>query len=382
MQTEFIRSLQSNYARILLEEAPEEKRYQYCILSRGGIKGLLSCSLRYIDGQAYLYYDISSMQNIAQLYEKRLITREWLKDFMWSFKNIRQELERFLLDEGNLLWYPGQIFQDLQNRNFSFLYIPYYDGESGFLKLLEFLVEHIDYEDEGLVECVYKMYEQFEQNGEVYLQGKIFEDMRCLEEEAGEKKTDGEGGRSAEAAAGISDGERRETEDAKPDERAEKRGLFRMLEAKRKKSRDFFGGFVQGIDAEEKKGAEAAKQQAGYVAEESVFEEYGKTVYIEEQPEERKRHRLYTAAGRIAAELDKPVLTIGKKKEEADLVLEDASVSRLHARILAENEELYLEDMNSTNGTYKNGLRLQPYEKRRLEEQDEIRFGKLLFIYR
>ena len=34
------------------------------------------------------------------------------------------------------------------------------------------------------------------------------------------------------------------------------------------------------------------------------------------------------------------------------------------------------------NGTFKNGLRLQPYEKRRLEEDDEIRFGNLLFIYR
>lgn len=41
------------------------------MISRGGIKGLLPCSLRYIDGNAYLYYDITSRQNIAQLFEKR-----------------------------------------------------------------------------------------------------------------------------------------------------------------------------------------------------------------------------------------------------------------------------------------------------------------------
>ena len=38
--------------------------------------------------------------------------------------------------------------------------------------------------------------------------------------------------------------------------------------------------------------------------------------------------------------------------------------------------------MNSTNGTLKNGLRLQPYEKRKLEEGDEITFGKRILIYR
>lgn len=46
MQTEFVKSLNCNYERILLEEKPEEKRYQYCMIGRGGIKGLLSCNLR------------------------------------------------------------------------------------------------------------------------------------------------------------------------------------------------------------------------------------------------------------------------------------------------------------------------------------------------
>ena len=49
MQTEFVRSLHANYERILLEGKPEEQRYQYCILNRGGIRGLLSCSLRYMN---------------------------------------------------------------------------------------------------------------------------------------------------------------------------------------------------------------------------------------------------------------------------------------------------------------------------------------------
>ena len=74
LNTEYIRSLNANYERLMLGEKPEEKRYQYCMISRGGIRGLLPCSLRYIDGNAYLYYDITSRQNIAQLFDKKVIT--------------------------------------------------------------------------------------------------------------------------------------------------------------------------------------------------------------------------------------------------------------------------------------------------------------------
>ena len=80
--------------------------------------------------------------------------------------------------------------------------------------------------------------------------------------------------------------------------------------------------------------------------------------------------------------IDKLPFVIGKKREEVDYALEDCSVSRIHARILEEDGRIYLEDLNSTNGTFKNGLRLQPYEKRKLEEGDEIKFGSVILIFR
>ena len=71
LNVEYVRSLNCNYERILLDKLPEEKRYQYSILGRCQLKGLLPCNLRYIDGQAYLYYDISSRQNVALLYVRK-----------------------------------------------------------------------------------------------------------------------------------------------------------------------------------------------------------------------------------------------------------------------------------------------------------------------
>lgn len=379
MQTEFVRSLNCNYERILLEKKPEEKRYQYCILNRGGIRGLLPCSLRYINGSAYLYYNISSKQNIKQLYEGRSITRAWIKDFMWSFRQIEQELGRFLLDRGNILWYPEQIYQDLESNVFSFLYFPYHEGNNGFKELLEFWVEQIDYDDEALVDCIYQMHEQYERNGDVYLQAKFFEDAQRLED--AEKRA----GR-ARTAEIVPSAEKPVEDIGEKAEKAEGSERHEGTEPGRKKH--FFGTLMsKKKEREIRENYRQILQESmnGHaVAEETVYgEKYGQTIYIEGPAETVKAKReLCTSEGRVLATLDRPITTIGKRKEEADVVLEDMSVSRLHARIVKEKEKYYIEDLNSTNGTFKNGLRLQPYERRELEPEDEIKAGRVLMVFR
>lgn len=382
MQTEFVRSLHANYERILLEEKPEEQRYQYCILNRGGIKGLLPCSLRYMNGLAYLYYDISSKQNVAQLYGRKCIDREWMHNFLWSLKQIQMELERFLLDAKNILWNPEQMFQDVENGIFSFLYIPYYEGEDSFQQLLEFLVEHIDYEDEALVECTYKFYERYEKMGEGYLQEQIFEDAKVLEQ----KKAVG----SEEVVLSVRETENvdnlhmPELESTKneeiPTDKLEKRGIRCLFEGKRRRGRTEKDSYQRDLQL---------SMTACGVAEDTVYqsadceEEYGRTIYVEDTVEDKQRvYRLYTEQGKLITQLDNASYILGKKKGEADIILEDASISRMHARIIKELEGVYLEDLNSTNGTYKNGLRMQPYEKRKLEEGDEIKLGKVILFFR
>lgn len=378
LQTEYLRSLNSNYERILLDKKPEERKYQYCIISRGGIKGLLSCSLRYINGLAYLYYDISSKQSITQICDRHVISRKWMKDFFWSMRHIQLELGRFLLDERNILWYPQQIYQDLESNIFSFLYVPYYEGDNGFHQLLEYFVEHIDYEDEVLVDCVYKMYEQFENAGEIYLQERIFQDVKLLEGGDDRKEEEAVTGYRELELPGVEQNKGNDKEEDNKyeiakDEIKEKKGLFSIFDGRRKK--DTRGNYERALQL----------TMGGYaVAEDTPYEEeeWGKTIYIEADSGQKERtHRLCTSDGKMIMQLDRPSITIGKKKEEADLVLEEVSVSRIHARIIKEQNDFYLEDLNSTNGTYKNGLRMQPYEKRKLEEGDEIRFGKKEFVF-
>lgn len=370
MQTEFIRSLNCNYERILLDVKPEENKYQYCMLNRGGIKGLLSCSLRYINGVGYLYYDISSKQNIRQRYSSKCISREWIKDFLWSLGQIRKELERFLLDTENILWFPEQIYQEIENNIFSFLYVPYYTGENGFKELIEYWIDRIDYEDETLVEFIYHIYEKYENTGDIYLQSQIFEDAKILDdapdlyvENVNNKEVDEASDKSEELSKVIS---------FEPEKAEGSKRFFGLFEGRKKKNKETRESYKKEVQ-------EAMQEYA--VAEDSTYEEgYGKTIYIDTKATSDE-HVLSFANGATLKVLDMDETTIGKKKGEVDVVIDDASVSRMHARITKERDVYYIEDLNSTNGTYKNGLQLQPYERRLLTEGDEIRVGRVLLRF-
>jgi hypothetical protein len=53
-------------------------------------------------------------------------------------------------------------------------------------------------------------------------------------------------------------------------------------------------------------------------------------------------------------------------------------ISRRHAAIALEGERLELWDLDSSNGTYLNGTRLEPRRRHQLRDSDEIRMGKLV----
>ena len=70
--------------------------------------------------------------------------------------------------------------------------------------------------------------------------------------------------------------------------------------------------------------------------------------------------------------------TIGRGPH-CDIRLAVDSVSRKHARIALRNEEYHIEDMNSTNGVYVNGVRVV---KCVLRDNDQIEMGGVKIIYK
>jgi pSer/pThr/pTyr-binding forkhead associated (FHA) protein len=64
--------------------------------------------------------------------------------------------------------------------------------------------------------------------------------------------------------------------------------------------------------------------------------------------------------------------TLGRS-DAAEVRVEDPFASSAHARIFSRGDQMYLEDMGSTNGTYLNGRQLDGSE--RLRSSDIVRIG-------
>jgi hypothetical protein len=70
--------------------------------------------------------------------------------------------------------------------------------------------------------------------------------------------------------------------------------------------------------------------------------------------------------------VDRERMSIGRRPD-AEVFLDDVTVSRDHALLIRRGEQWHLDDCGSLNGTYVNRSRI---ESQRLEEGDEVQIGK------
>lgn len=75
------------------------------------------------------------------------------------------------------------------------------------------------------------------------------------------------------------------------------------------------------------------------------------------------------------------VMVLGKVRGIADICLEGKSISRVHARIIRDQNGCSVTDLGSTNGTFVNGMRLAERQMRYLQHGDEVRFAEAVFEF-
>jgi len=88
---------------------------------------------------------------------------------------------------------------------------------------------------------------------------------------------------------------------------------------------------------------------------------------------------IWTLEGVRRVELDGGRLSMGKG-DRNDIVLDDSTVSRLHAALERFDEGWCIADLGSSNGTYVNGDRI--WGQHRLRHGDEVRIGRTRLLFR
>lgn len=71
-------------------------------------------------------------------------------------------------------------------------------------------------------------------------------------------------------------------------------------------------------------------------------------------------------------------ITLGRGNDN-QIVLKDPYISKKHLRIVEDEGKFYLEDLNSSNGTYVNGDRILDVVE--LKNGDRIKVGQVEFLY-
>ena len=114
----------------------------------------------------------------------------------------------------------------------------------------------------------------------------------------------------------------------------------------------------------------------------SAAPDCGATVVLTQDDEPEKEITLYSrnADKTIRIPLGNLPVTIGKLEGCVDKVINDKSISRIHCRFDKDADgRISIVDLNSTNGTFRNGLRLSAQEKNFIEEGDEVKIGRICF---
>ena len=72
---------------------------------------------------------------------------------------------------------------------------------------------------------------------------------------------------------------------------------------------------------------------------------------------------------------------VGRFKPQVDLVLESKFVGKVHSEIINRDENFFIEDINSQNGTFINGLRIDSNKEYKIKNRDKILFADNEYVF-
>lgn len=419
----------------------KEGGYKEEMLKNGKIEGLLPVSGQDFDSRHELWYATGGMQPLSVKFRQKAPGTAEITELMRQIEELAVKLEEYLLEPEEIGLALSWIFEE-EEGEYLFLYLPGYASEGGGIcRLLEELMEYMDYENHRAVSFLYLLHAKSRQQMGggftlYHLCGEILKSEQEKEREREQddffaefEKTDEEKKREADGTEGKSrirkivpgSGWRQEAKEEAEQkgkkikslrEKAPGKKNSKNTEKGEKKAGKFqgilnkFTNFVKGGDEdfafeEENRGVSvlaenmeyggsskdawgrACDPETGECADTVLLggEELTQTVLLGSEREILGEEQYYLRAEkgeRMKIYLSANPFCIGKE-EGCDCVLKEPVISRHHAKILKEEGKYFLVDTHSLNGTYLNGRKLSAHTKEEIKSGDRIDFADLGF---
>lgn len=375
------------------------------ILLKNNIPGFLSIEKCYVNNEGQYWYDISGVQSLEMRCQYNDIKLEFLEKLVVSICDKMELLENHLVGTECLILEPQLIYINQAEE----IYFTAYPAEmktmyTTFQHLMEFMLTKLDHSDAEAIHIAYGIYERT-LNGNYSISDIRNAIIEERQKKAAEKPVD-------EVIVPISQpiAEPKESEEVKKSGIYDKIRIY-LQEHLDIKLPEFKKGNINimGSMTETKHPGKIEEKQEVSEKNEKIKKyrnkvKKKKSVDVEEmivrptaEPEpQRQIHPTVCLSdyrehpqGMLLYEgmekhkniiIEKDSTRIGQG-DDVDAVISKDTISHFHAVINRENKEFFLEDLNSTNGTFVNDEVLAYKEKKQLKSNDIIRFADVKFRF-
>lgn len=297
--------------------------YRLKMLENNDIDGLIRPIVLEMDGSLTLKYNTSSYYVLDRMFVKLRPDGSFLRIIMEQLEKLLQKLQEFLLEPDDLVIKPEYMFYNWGEKNLKLIYIPGY-GNNIKLQLksfLEYIMRIFDHRDKSGVMYMYGIYDL------------ICEDTFSIADLGYIVNDDG-----------TCDGYK-------------------------------IGCYDQVLDG-------------GHILSEGHEKNMGNTINFEQEKNGEQAEKEITklvpltsgALKEIIVSKYDDMILVGRGKRETDYRIPTTQISRVHACIYIRSNGLYVEDRESTNGTFINSVRLEPLKQERIVVGDLINFANEEFF--
>lgn len=419
MRVEIVQEFTERYMKITIEEKAGDFGAE--VLKYNEIDGILGAEVQQVDNEVQYFYEIGDRISLSELLRRGQFTVADVTSLMNQLIHIFEQAKEYFLNEKDVILMCECIFYDEKTKNISVAYLDGYGHEvgKGMSKLLEMCIDHMDHEDKELVFllyglhkiskeknfCINRLSELIEKKESRHVEEERDEDVKKYEDpkvlyarepqvsglNTSPKEKPSFGKMAGYAAAGIFvfmavfySGLLDETADGRPDQiKVMALALVLIMlvgyliyrewtDSHRGNGHGNGRGNNERLEMAGPDEDDRTTLLAEFCSDETVVLDKRKTqkFYVNLIPEDWQREEI---------KIRKSPFFIGKNAEKADGVIHEGDISRVHAKVVIEEDDVFVIDQESTNGTYVNGTRLLPWERRRIQKEDKIGFSSVYY---
>ncbi len=403
MECFYKRDLKKSY--MVLEGEFEEIGYEQEVLKNNTISVLLPFYTVNLNNKMQIWYDITGMITLQDYILQQGITIELIRKVLLYLNLALEEINKYLINIKYIMFAMDFIYV-IRNQNqwkIMLAYCPVEEENNSIDSLFEFFMNNVD--DKELMDVCFELYDRSVRGESInmlldYIDEKMDNSVDYVEEDeiGRENEYEIELERENDSVENniLKSDSRKEEQIEEYDEFLYEYGLDNYENEQASiidKIIDYVKKYIKS--KLHKSDKEAIKKDKDIKAKKKFFDKKPKLEDFEYEPDMplyEPTVLLKSAVQNFEGELEyignnnednylisKNEFAIGSATKGNDAVLHSPVVSRFHAKIYKEGNSFFIEDLNSTNGTYVNGELLSYKERVELFQKDKIMFADVCY---